>query len=73
MLIDFKNVHATETMSIIQNIYHSFMKECIEICCFKTFWIIIFAGRTFLPIRCFSIYGKMGVLLRCPSGIIHRA
>ena len=45
-------------------IQRSFAVEFIKICRYKTFWMRIFAPRTFLLFRCCSIHVKMCVLVR---------
>ena len=44
-------------------IHRSFAVEFIKICRYKTFWIRIFAPRTFLLFRCCCIHVKMCVLV----------
>ena len=54
----------TETLS--QNffaIYRSFAVEFVKVCRYKTFWIAIFARRTFFRFRYYSIRVKVHVLL----------
>ena len=54
----------TETRS--QNftaIYRSVAVEFVKVCRYKTFWIRIFARRTFLLFRCYSIHVKVRVLV----------
>ena len=45
----------------VRNIHRPFAMKSVKICRFKTFWMRIFARRTFFPFRCFSIHGKMCV------------
>ena len=40
-----------------------FAMESVKICRFKTFWVRIFARRTLLPFRHFSVHVKMCVSL----------
>ena len=42
----------------------AFAVEFIKICRYKTFWVRIFAPRTFLLFGCPSIHVKMCVLVR---------
>ena len=45
-------------------IHRSFAVEFIKICRYKTFWMRIFAPRTFLLFSCCSIHVKMCVMVR---------
>ena len=54
----------TETRS--QNftaIYRPFAVEFVKVCRYETFWLRIFARRTFLLFRCYSILVKLCVLV----------
>ena len=53
----------TNTLSKFHRDNIALCVEFVKVCRYKTFWIRIFARRTFLLFRCYSIHVKLCVLV----------